>query len=99
VIDAVMPGRWAAPPAPAIIHFNPLSSAVLAYSNKRSGVRWALTIFDSQFTLNSLRILADFSIVGQSDWLPMIIPIVGKLELDIIQEIRSRGFQARSIVN
>jgi hypothetical protein len=49
--------------------------------------------------LNSLRVLADFSIVGQSDWLPMIIPIVGKLELDIIQEIRSRGFQARSIVN
>jgi len=40
---AVMPGRWAAPPAPAMITWIPRSSAVLAYSAMRSGVRWAET--------------------------------------------------------
>src|SRR5262249_29867496 len=35
VFDAVMPGRCAAPPAPAITTSSPRPSAVLAYSNKR----------------------------------------------------------------
>ena len=43
VIEATMPGRCAAPPAPAIITPIPRSLAVLAYSHSRSGVRWALT--------------------------------------------------------
>ena len=47
VFDAVMPGRCAAPPAPAMITSMPRASAPEAYSNKRSGVRWAETTFVS----------------------------------------------------
>src|SRR6266851_7378082 len=39
VFDAVMPGRWAAPPAPAMMTSMPRFSAVAAYSKRRSGVR------------------------------------------------------------
>jgi hypothetical protein len=39
VIDATMPGRCAAPPAPAMITLRPRSTALLAYSNIISGVR------------------------------------------------------------
>ncbi len=39
VIEATIPGRCAAPPAPAIITFNPLPFAFCAYSTIRSGVR------------------------------------------------------------
>ena len=44
VIDAVMPGRWAAPPAPAMITRRPRSAAVRAYSTMTSGVRCAETM-------------------------------------------------------
>ena len=83
VIDAVIPGRWAAPPAPAIIHFNPLDSADRAYSKSKSGVRCALTTFASQGMPNSVRVSVDFSRVGQSDWLPIITPTTGESLLDI----------------
>ena len=43
VFDAVIPGRCAAPPAPAMITSMPRDSAVDAYSNSRSGVRCADT--------------------------------------------------------
>ena len=43
VLAAVMPGRCAAPPAPAMMTSRPRSRAVAAYSNSRSGVRWAET--------------------------------------------------------
>ena len=43
VLAAAMPGRWAAPPAPAISTSSPRASADPAYSNSRSGVRWADT--------------------------------------------------------
>ena len=39
VLAAVIPGRCAAPPAPAMITSSPRSSAVAAYSNNKSGVR------------------------------------------------------------
>ena len=39
VIDAVIPGRWAAPPAPAMITRRPRSAALLAYSVMTCGVR------------------------------------------------------------
>src|SRR5262245_1605516 len=50
VIEAVMPGRCAAPPAPAIITFKPRPRARRAYSYSRSGVRWAETIRTSWMT-------------------------------------------------
>ena len=77
VSDAVMPGRCAAPPAPAIITFSPRDFADLAYWYRRSGVRCAETILVSKGTCNSSRISAAFLSVGQSDWLPMMIPTLG----------------------
>jgi len=53
VIDATMPGRWAAPPAPAMMTRIPRPRAVLAYSHNKSGVRWALTTRFSSPTPNS----------------------------------------------
>ena len=44
VSDAVMPGRWAAPPAPAMMTLNPSAFAPLANAYSRSGVRCADTI-------------------------------------------------------
>jgi len=39
VMAAAMPGRWAAPPAPAMMHLSPRDFAEFAYSYSRSGVR------------------------------------------------------------
>jgi hypothetical protein len=47
VIEAVMPGRWAAPPAPAMITLTPAPLAPLAKAYMRSGVRWAETTLAS----------------------------------------------------
>ena len=44
VIAAVMPGRCAAPPAPAMTTLKPAVFAPLAKATSRSGVRWAETI-------------------------------------------------------
>ncbi len=44
VIEATMPGKWAAPPAAAMMTWNPLDFADLANSYILSGVRWADTI-------------------------------------------------------
>jgi hypothetical protein len=77
VIDAVIPGRCAAPPAPAMMTFSPRPAAALAYALIRSGVRWADMILLSWGTPRALRISdAGFS-VGQSDWLPMMTPTSG----------------------
>ena len=47
VFDAVIPGRCAAPPAPAMITSKPLDSAVSANSCNKSGVLCADTILVS----------------------------------------------------
>ena len=44
VSDAVMPGRCAAPPAPAMMILKPAALAPLAKANSRSGVRCAETM-------------------------------------------------------
>ena len=44
VMAAVMPGRCAAPPAPAMMTLKPAAFAPLAKATSRSGVRWAETI-------------------------------------------------------
>ena len=51
VSAATMPGRWAAPPAPAITTFRPRVCAFSAYSYMRFGVRWADTTDISNGTL------------------------------------------------
>src|SRR5262249_25440758 len=58
VFAAVMPGRWAAPPAPAMSTSSPRDSAVLAYSNRRSGVRCAETTRTSCGTASFSRVSA-----------------------------------------
>jgi hypothetical protein len=77
VCPATIPGRWAAPPAPAITTFRPRSSALAAYSAIQSGVRWAETTLHSWGTPNSVRTVAARFIVSQSESLPMITPTSG----------------------
>ncbi|EQD57688.1 hypothetical protein B2A_04688 [mine drainage metagenome] len=75
VFAAVMPGRCAAPPAPAMIAFSPRSRAVAAYSNSRSGVRCAEITRTSWATPNLSNIAAAARSVSQSDLEPMMMPI------------------------
>mmetsp|Transcript_7102 Transcript_7102/g.14165 ORF Transcript_7102/g.14165 Transcript_7102/m.14165 type:complete len:222 (-) Transcript_7102:953-1618(-) len=82
VIAATIPGKWAAPPAPAMMAFSPRSCAVFAYSIIRSGVLCADTTVISHRTPNSSIISAAAFMVGRSESDPMMIPTsgVGKTE-------------------
>src|ERR1700730_16293929 len=73
VSDAVMPGRCAAPPAPAIMILKPAALAPLAKANNRSGVRCAETMCFSLATPRAASVSAAWRMVSQSDWLPMMI--------------------------
>ena len=74
VSDAVMPGKCAAPPAPAMITPTPRSAAPRAYSTMRSGVRWADTTVISHATPSSRSTFWAPSITGKSLALPMMMP-------------------------
>src|SRR5437868_362301 len=63
-----------------MIALRPRPAAVLAYSYSRSGVRWADTTRISNGTFSSERTSAANFSVGQSDRLPMMIPIRGRVE-------------------
>ena len=77
VFAAVMPGRCAAPPAPAMMTSSPRPRAVPAYSNSRSGVRCAETTRVSNGTPRRCRVSAAGCIVSQSDFEPMMMPTSG----------------------
>lgn len=77
VFAASIPGRWAAPPAPAIMALRPRVAAFWAYSNMSSGIRCAETTRVSKGMLNSLRICAAFDMVSQSLLDPITMPITG----------------------
>jgi hypothetical protein len=66
-----MPGRCAAPPAPAITTLKPSDAAPRANETRRSGVRWAETTRAVQATPRRSRASAARFIVGQSERLPM----------------------------
>ena len=66
VLAASMPGRRAAPPAPAMMAFSPRPAAASAYANMSSGMRWAETTRHSWATPNSARICAACCKVSQS---------------------------------
>src|ERR1700680_2111223 len=68
-----MPGKCAAPPAPAMITLMPAALAPLAKEKSRSGVRCAETIRVSYGTPKASSVSAACFMVCQSDWLPMII--------------------------
>ena len=74
---ASMPGRWAAPPAPAMITRSPRSAAVRPYSIISLGIRCAETTSTSYGTPNSASASAAASITGQSESLPMTTPTSG----------------------
>src|SRR3989338_9771310 len=76
VFAASMPGKCAAPPAPAIIAFNPFFSAFSAYENNKSGVRCAEIIFISYGIDNDFKIISAAFIVSQSDFEPITILII-----------------------
>ena len=77
VTEATIPGKCAAPPAPAIITFNPLSLAVAAYSIILCGVRCADTTVTSCGISKCLRISEAACITFKSLSLPIIIPTKG----------------------
>src|SRR5262249_19530369 len=87
VIDATIPGRCAAPPAPAMITLIPRPRASLAYRTRRSGVRWAETTLLSWATPSSVRICAASRMVGQSDRLPITIPTSAVAAIAALQTV------------
>ena len=64
VNDAIIPGKCAEPPAPAIMTEILLSSAALANLNILSGVRCAETILVSNLTFSNLKIFSQFFMVA-----------------------------------
>src|SRR5690625_3472201 len=75
---AIMPGRWAAPPAAAMMTLKPSSRALLANSRSRSGVRWADTILTMCPTPNSRRSPSAGAMTGQSLRLPITTATWGR---------------------
>src|SRR5690348_9549513 len=102
LFDAVIPGRCAAPPAPAMITSIPRFSAPAAYSNSKSGVRCAETTRISCGTPSSSSVFAACSIVSQSDDEPMMIPTNGcrestvRCSIDFLQDRRLRDWRKTS---
>src|SRR5262245_38900144 len=90
-----MPGRCAAPPAPAMITSRPRLAAELAYSAIHAGVRCADTTRHSCGTAKRDSTSSAGFIVSQSDLLPMITPTRG----DVIEGSRSQRSQAYSIAH
>jgi hypothetical protein len=75
---ATIPGRWAAPPAPAMITEIPLLWAFWAKSTIFRGVLCAETILISKGTSNLFSRSAAFCITGKSESEPMIIATIEK---------------------
>ena len=74
---AITPGRWAAPPAAAIITFTPRAAAPLANSATCSGVRCALRALISKgICISSRKSAAGFT-TGISDTLPIMMLTTG----------------------
>src|SRR5690348_6780844 len=81
VFDAAMPGRCAAPPAPAMMTSSPRCSADEAYSKSKSGVRCAETTRVSCGMPRLMRMVEACSMVSQSDVEPMMMPTRGLASL------------------
>src|SRR6185312_1309628 len=94
VIAAVIPGKCAAPPAPAMMTLTPALRAPWANSNSRAGVRCAETISASWPILSALSVSAACFIVAQSDWLPMMIA-TGFAAISLPLALRQAGFGER----
>mmetsp|Transcript_70786 Transcript_70786/g.140294 ORF Transcript_70786/g.140294 Transcript_70786/m.140294 type:complete len:271 (-) Transcript_70786:922-1734(-) len=73
---ATIPGRCAAPPAPAMTTCSPRDPACCAYSNSLAGVRCAETIVTSYATPNCSSTSHAARMQGRSESEPMITPTV-----------------------
>ena len=71
VTAASMPGRWAAPPAPAMMHLRPRPAAALPNAIMASGVRCAETTSTSCAISNSVNTAAAAFMTVQSESDPM----------------------------
>ena len=74
---AIMPGRCAAPPAPAMMTWMPRPAASLANEAMRSGVRWAETMRDSRGIPKLSNSSTACRMVSQSDLLPITTATAG----------------------
>src|ERR1700736_819144 len=74
VFAAVVPGKCAAPPAPAMMALRPRSRAEAAYSNSRSGVRCAEITRTSCAIPRRVNVSAAACIVSQSEDDPIMTP-------------------------
>lgn len=79
VTEASMPGRWAAPPAPAMIALSPRPAACSPYAIISRGIRCADTTSTSYGISNSSSAWAAASMTGQSESEPMTTPMRGEL--------------------
>ena len=89
VLAASIPGRWAAPPAPAMITLTPLASAEAAYSNRRSGVRWAETTLVSWITPSCSSVSEAWRRVSQSEEEPITTPTRA---VEVCRSLKSRSW-------
>ena len=95
VLAASMPGRCAAPPAPAMIARSPRGSASSAYSNMSSGIRCADRTRVSNGTPKASSCAAACFITSQSLSLPMTTPTCGDLFRCAIGPPRCRPARVR----
>ena len=85
---ATMPGRCAAPPAPAMMTSSPRVSAVMANSAIHTGVRCAETMCRSHGTPKRSRASTAWRMVSQSDEEPMMTATSGAGEDGCVMEGR-----------
>src|SRR5690625_86838 len=83
VLEATMPGRCAAPPAPATTTSMPRCSADPAHSNMTSGVRCAEMILTSCGTASASSTSTPWAMVSQSVFEPMMMPTSGELPMSV----------------
>src|SRR5918993_3881745 len=79
VTEASMPGRWAAPPAPAMTTDSPRVWACRPHSIISVGIRCAETTSASHATPSSVRISPASCMTGQSESEPITIPTLALL--------------------
>src|SRR5258708_22502543 len=95
VLAAVIPGRCAAPPAPAMMALRPRARADAAYSNRRSGLRCAETTLTSCARPKAVGVSPAPCIVSHSDDEPMTIPTTAFIAV-ASQSLRQSLAQARA---
>ncbi len=87
VSAAIMPGRWAAPPAPAMMARRPRACATAPYSAMSWGMRCAEITRASKGTPKDSSIATAFCMTSQSLEEPMMTPTRGEAEEVFVAEV------------